>query len=657
MFKNVPVGGGGGENRKLKTSVELAMEGKIAWDDFDSSLTEIDKSETKTETVKLVESALQRADSETIGIFPSAVKFEALSGGEKQIYRDVAESIVETSERKPAKEGKNFVKELLTQVRSLKKVARRYAKVAVISGLLAFGTPAAAGSGAQKQETGSKVPMPEEVISSGVEKERETQKTPWWKEWNLRFTTFEKNEKGNLQFNWKGIFFPLQIEKQVATQEQNILKVYVPYKYARLFNLAEPLREEDHEKWSEYVRGEISRQLRDKISLLNVSDKLKREFRPQVTNPKIKEVRVISTSSPEGEYEMGPQTIIPENIDEKNIELSKLRGQDAYDAVVEELGKLGISKDQIPEVSINPIELQFTAEEWARLSVLAQDYFGASDVEKIFNMVVEYNDNKIENEALQKELHEIIGSKRSVEIEFELEGGKKDVYTIPLPILLLALLKLRRKPELKPTPEPLPGPEPVPTPGPRPVPEPRPEPGPRPTPEPQPEPAPMPSPTPEPQPEPMPSPEPLPPVQPPDVEQEKIALTDDLWLYFDDPETIRRGIDYRKMADVVLANYDKFENNEQRVQYLASMMLDAWVEHDVVCRREAGWDESHLMDSLDYRNQPEQIRWALAHAGVLMKLVEGKRNAVIDEKSIDYFDLMISDVRRIQIERLKQGIS
>lgn len=78
-------------------------------------------------------------------------------------------------------------------------------------------------------------------------------------------------------------------------------------------------------------------------------------------------------------------------------------------------------------------------------------------------------------------------------------------------------------------------------------------------------------------------------------------------IFFDNQDTIRRGLNYRELCDKMLRDFDRFESDYDREQYLARELLRLWREHDIVARREAGWSEDNIEDGLDYENQPNQI--------------------------------------------------
>ncbi len=174
--------------------------------------------------------------------------------------------------------------------------------------------------------------------------------------------------------------------------------------------------------------------------------------------------------------------------------------------------------------------------EMSELAGLASGESGADPLEQIFNLTIKYNDYL---EAKKKDpgltdayldpmmdrLDDIIGSKRRVKITIKYEGDESTTTLLPVTwLIFIPLLKIRRKsrPEPEPTLETKPEPTPIEL-----------EPKPEPKPEPELEPPSMP--------EPPPTPE--------DKDKEQEVWIRDLYIYFDDPDTLRRGLNYKAIAD------------------------------------------------------------------------------------------------------------
>jgi hypothetical protein len=80
------------------------------------------------------------------------------------------------------------------------------------------------------------------------------------------------------------------------------------------------------------------------------------------------------------------------------------------------------------------------------------------------------------------------------------------------------------------------------------------------------------------------------------------TIIDDLGMFFDRKETIKRGLDYRKLTSDTQRRFPDFKNEKERELYLASEILKAWETHDKKCRQVAGFSLENLNQELDYEN-------------------------------------------------------
>lgn len=519
-------------------------------------------------------------------------------------------------------------------LKTYKRFTMKAVRVGVLTGVLMNTMPAT--NITEKVEEKPNVPKVEEVVKIKKEQSNIKQETPWYKGWRLNQVVIEKDKDGKLYFNPLKLIAPVQLEKVSDQKTINNFKFSIPYEYARLFNSAKPLNSEDHEKVKKYISNELNKVFEDKIRGLNFSIETEQEINKDKKHPEIEKISVSGFASPEGLNQKGPETIEKGNIDKENIELARLRAEKALEITLEDLEKIGIPKDSVDKVlkEIKVEETQFSTEEFAKLTVLSKDWQGATPLEKIFNMIVDYNDGKINNPEIVKNLHEILASKRKIEIEGAFKANEKNIYSVPLPLLLCLLPFIRKrerrnedneknngqqdkqdkqekedlnKQEDKNFKKELINVEPL-------------------------------------------------PVKPEDDEQFpekiKISLCDGLYNFFDHPDTIRRGLNYRALCDEVNNNFEKFSSDNDREQYLTRKILYAWKEHDIIARREAGWSEENIAQGLDYENQPNQIYWALAHAKVLLRLIKEKRSFDQNGQSIDYINLMSKDIENYMNEKL-----
>lgn len=452
--------------------------------------------------------------------------------------------------------------------------------------------------------------LPSERIQMDQESQQEIQKKWQWpsKDW----TFFEKDEAGQRHFNWWSLMFPVQPEIARNLSQVSQEEIYIPYTWSRLFDAGKeakmPLRPEDHEKTAHFLEQELQQRFADILRGVSKNVyKSHREGAESTSNLKIIDLQIIGTASPEGHEAQGPDTIKSGNIEPENIALARARGETGAALLGEGLKKLNASPEIMQKVreaanKVQTQEIQFTDEELKELAKLAQDQPGADDLEKIFNLIIDYNENKISpaQAGVIAKLDQIVGSKRHVEIIVTYEGQQKEVWMMPLPWLVLLPLLWpafrRRKREAVPeqTEEKL-----------SPIEE-----------------------TPQPETLPLVRETKLPSSATLEYQKMEVATTcDDLSLFLDAPRTKQRGLDYREMADELLKKYDSFPNDEERELFLTNMVLEQWKQHDILCRKEAGFDEKNLSDGLDYEKQPEQIKWAKMHAKVLHALVKDKRQS------------------------------
>jgi hypothetical protein len=559
--------------------------------------------------------------------------FKEKIGSKKEgSFSEIAEELVKNDPNLYPRENiKNAKERLQNLLSSFYRFGLKLARIIVIAGILNFGAPAVAGEKQEKEI--EKVTKAGEVLKL-KKKEKKGITTPLYYGWRVKILPLEIDfKKDKLTYNILRIICPIQVEK-VVEKDMGSFKFEVPYEYARFFNIGKPLRPEDYEKVKKYVSGEIQRNLENKLRGLNLSRKTQEEIdksREEIKKAEIEKITVLGSASPEGPAEKGSSTIEPGKVDIENIKLARLRAENALGITRKSLEKLGIPKEKIDKIltEIKAEELQFTPEEMKELILLSKDWGGANPIEKIFNMIVDYNDEKIQDPKLVEKLHKIVASKRKVEIEIELKGREKIIYTIPVPLLLGLLPFLRfgrgerlligggrrrrkipsyeefqktQQPQFKEkiTVEPL-------------------------------------SVNPQEDKE-----------FPHKVEQ---ALVNDIYIFFDDEKTKERGLDYRTLCDKMIQDFDNFKSDTDRKNYLARELLRLWREHDIKARKEAGWSEENIAEGLDYENQPNQILWSLAHAEVLLKLIKEK----MKNPNLDYQDIMSKEVEKYIDKKSKEG--
>jgi len=539
------------------------------------------------------------------------------------------EQIVPEMTETPAKGRLSYLKEGLL----------RRARILLFAGL-ALVTPLAAGGKTIEMgdlKTKKKVEQPVDMKNDVPLVEEKTESESWRPEIpGVHLTFLEKDEKGQIRFNPWSILAPVQVELGRVIEKEDQAFFVIPYEYSRLFaagrEAKEPLRPEDHDKVVSWIDNELKKQMADVLYGLDMSKRVYGVYHDEenIRNLKIKDIRVTGLASPEGPREKGPSTLMPGAIDKENIELAETRASAAIDFTKESLSKLGFSSEVIEKAKamaeqIQAKEVQFTDDELRELAAVAQGENGADDLEKIFNLIVNYNNNLVRDKETLAVLDRIVATKRGVEVTVSYEGSRTEKLLVPIPLLLVIpplireISRRRRKdfgggerklPQRKLPPQ---GTTPPTERIPRdqalediirktPLPE-----------------------------------------EGMYEQMEEKTIIDDLYVFFDEPSTIKRGLDYRKIADSVLAAYDGFSDKTDREIFASAQILNSWKRHDVNARREAGWREEDLSAGLDYENQPRQIQWARVHGRAIVELVEAKKQ----QPAEDYLTLLERQVKRL----------
>lgn len=257
------------------------------------------------------------------------------------------------------------------------------------------------------------------------------------------------DSQGN--FSWSRLMEPayatVGIEKSGTSEKK--LEVVVPALWARYFDTADWKDPETRDKILASVSAEVRDALMQDLHGLNW-DKDDYLDRNGIVKDgwKVTNALVVGEASPEAET---ISSVIPGNIDEKNIKLAEeVRGQEGAAILVEALQNLGIQVDE-SLVSVQGDEIQFAPDEYQELQDLATEAGKKGNAAKqIWELIADYNKDKIDDPLLQADLDRLVGDKRMVRIQLTLEHGNKDTYLIPLPLLALALLKIRFPDPVKP---------------------------------------------------------------------------------------------------------------------------------------------------------------------------------------------------------------
>ena len=429
-----------------------------------------------------------------------------------------------------------------------------------------------------------------------------------------------KDDNGELKFNPWSLLSPVQVEAGYDVENKNIAKFNIPFEYSRLFDSADELSDSDKVAIKEYIDNQLKHELEQTLIFLDVSDNTKDVYKTEhgidstdlrSNNIVIDSIKITGTASPEGLDSKGASSLDSGYVDQENLDLASKRAEKIEPWLLESLKELGVDEDVITKIDAK--EIQFTNEEYSALSNIVQKVGLdlANDREAVFRLVQMYNDNKfVDNPEIQKQLNEIIGNKRSVEVTIYTHGKESKKVVIPLPVLLLLLaavpllLKKRRENAVADN-----GVENVPDNASREV-------------------------------------------FTDEVidfsrdlsendanfvslyhdtddfvmnggvelqEKEEMTYIDDIDRYYDDEVTINRGLDYHKMIIEISQIADRYDNEADLELAVSHILLTRWKEHDQRARQEVDITSE---EGLDYHTNKDQVIWARLHAKELIKLAD-----------------------------------
>ncbi|MEI7497794.1 MAG: hypothetical protein WCK11_00740 [Candidatus Falkowbacteria bacterium] len=517
------------------------------------------------------------------------------------------------------------------------------AKFALYGSLMMAGVGAPKAANVEAQTRAGEVYQPgiEAATSENVSSHVEDVNMP-----DVHWTFFKTNENGETTFNPWSLIAPAQLEIPWTTHETKVAQVALPYDLSRQFDSAKALDPAAKDKVANYIASQLRQQLGERLHLLGEDiHRLKHGPETDAENMKVTQIKYLGTASPEGPQSKGPESIIPGNIDPENLKLAGIRLREADQSLMQALEKVGASPETLAQIrkEFKVEELQLVGQDSPALLELAKDEAGLDGVEKIFNLVIKYNEathnpayyesltkgmSEVEKDALHKKFDgvaEILSTKRSVRAEVTFEGNRKHTLMIPLPLTPFLFIPFRRGPELggrrqdeRPN---GPGNEPNGRPGERPVDEPVGR-------------------------GPIFRPEEIPPIvgatqlpEPGTPQYERVSrqtLYDDLYLHFDDKETIARGIDYRALADLVVESTNQHKSAEHLENALTLKILQAWRAADLQARKEAGVED---VTGLDYEKDIRQIQYARMHAKAIIDLAQKKQA----DPASDYNEIIAKD--------------
>ncbi|MBX7137707.1 MAG: hypothetical protein K1X83_06955 [Oligoflexia bacterium] len=224
----------------------------------------------------------------------------------------------------------------------------------------------------------------------------------------------------------------------------------IPYEYARQFDLARSLRPEDHDRFAADVRAQLLHQVADELHGFDwAKAAYRRAHGPELLHDStVDSLTAVGNASPEGPAALGPESL--SESDPENEDLGALRGDDAAKRIMNAL-----QESSPMRVRVIGRELGFSDEDWGRLTELSMDYSGATEDERIFTMVKAYCAGRIKDPELNRELAEIIYSKRRVDatVQGHVDHDSKALYPIPLGLLFLLRRRQRQQESGDPSPD------------------------------------------------------------------------------------------------------------------------------------------------------------------------------------------------------------
>ena len=401
------------------------------------------------------------------------------------------------------------------------------------------------------------------------------------------------DENGRPKFNVWSLIAILQAEMPYLDKVEGKITIQMPFEYTRPFTTDEkagkPACPERQKGIEMFLDNEFNKRFGEILYGWDWSKQVYRRSQKNIPeNVKIKSIEITGTVSPEELQSKEPRTIGPSTVDRESLGLAFERGRIGLSLTKEWLQKTGINLKQLEETAtkIQAKEIQFSARELAELRIVSREIEGHDDLEKIYNLIKLYNNGDIKKKNVIDTLDQAVGRKRMVEITINYEGEQKRRILIPIPLLpiiigvaLPALIRAARKrsetknkvseinPSIRDTELPLENS-----------------------------------------------------LEYQDMKERTII--DDLGMFFDRKETIKRGLNYRELASDAQIIFPDFRNEKYRELYLTGEILIAWRIHDKKCRQEAGFPPENLDQGLDYENQPRQIQWAKMHARALLEIID-----------------------------------
>ncbi|MBI5655085.1 hypothetical protein HZC53_05545 [Candidatus Uhrbacteria bacterium] len=454
---------------------------------------------------------------------------------------------------------------------------------------------------------GGQIPMHRDMVFEHGERRVETQEAPP----QLDTTPTVKSIRGKLRIEMPAS--PLLSDEMSA----------VPQEYARNFDHAKSMDQYSYDNMVAHTEQEIRKDMATHFYGLSYQQNPGQNPAP-LHDVRITAIHITGMSSPEAYRFESPthQSTKPGEVEEANVELAGDRGEQVAEdmkqvGVIKKLNQAGMGADEsvLAEAArtIKAEEVQFSEAEVQQLNKIAEKYpfyaKGMDQYRAIALLVEAYNTGHVKDAGDRKELDQIVGSKRRVDIVIEYEAQAPEKIEVPVPLLAMdpvpPLPPDKKVTETKKvTRRLLENYDPNQTPA---------------------------------------QVRQIDPPEPSDPKYDWMVwqtYVKDLSQFFNKEQTIQRGCDYVQLTHDMYRDYDRFKTNKDRTDYLATKILEAWMKHDRAARNEAGEYDNN--NGLDHLNDPEQIRWAKIHATALLDLVNRKLK---NDKAFDTVDQVRSRER------------
>jgi len=219
-----------------------------------------------------------------------------------------------------------------------------------------------------------------------------------------------------------------------------IVDINIPYRYAETFDKADPKDVEEMKKQATEDAEKLFDSIMTEIFGLSFFKNETLQNHEENGSPitKVNKMSVEGFASPESTDGV--------NLDDKrNLSLSELRAENAANTIREIFAGRNIAVDDISfhgsgEEKLAQDELEKLAGEAVRLDLSDER---EPLTAQVLDIITKYNNGELNNDSATELLNELVGNKRKVILHMEIDEQEK-ILVLPLPLLLIALLKLSK---------------------------------------------------------------------------------------------------------------------------------------------------------------------------------------------------------------------